>query len=139
MNDCPNLTKKCRAPLYNLDLDDAIQEMARRRNELKIIVTTGLGSDVDRYASQSPTLVKQITQLKGKKWKIIWGSAGKGSQKILEDEERNIVKLILIDSQFNTKKPKDIAYVTSTVAHEVGMYFFIKRPIYLLMKNVWKV
>lgn len=49
------------------------QEMERRKKDLKIIITTGLGSDIDRYASQSSTLVKQILKLKRKEWKIVWG------------------------------------------------------------------
>ncbi|CAI3953404.1 unnamed protein product [Commensalibacter communis] len=103
------------------------KEMARRRNELKIIVTTGLGSDVDRYASQSPTLVKQITKLKHKDWKIVWGSAGGGTTtqyqfKDVQDDR------ITIDSQFKTSRPQDIAYVTSSLAHEVAHAFFYKIP-----------
>lgn len=102
------------------------QEMERRRKELKIVVTTGLGSDVDRYVSQSPTLIKQLMKIKSKKWKIVWGPAGQGSQKILEDRSTNIAKLILIDSKFKTMMSQDIAYVTSTVAHEVGHVIFYK-------------
>ncbi|CAI3952006.1 Uncharacterized conserved protein VgrG [Commensalibacter communis] len=102
------------------------KEMARRRNELKIIVTTGLGSDVDRYVSQSPTLVKQILKLKRKKWQIGWGSAGTGTFSRAPYEQQK--GIIVIDSNFNNGDSQNIAYVTSTLAHEVGHSYFHKEP-----------
>lgn len=126
-----SISPSCSPPPLSAFLDSAKtrptkMEMERRRKELKIIVTTGLGGDVDRYVSQSPTLIKQIVKIKSKRWRIVWGPAGKGSQKIQQDDKRRNVQLILIDSQFNTSQSQDIAYVTSTIAHEVGHVFFYK-------------
>ncbi|EHD13992.1 hypothetical protein CIN_13510 [Commensalibacter intestini A911] len=102
-------------------------EMERRRKEFSIRVITGLGTDIDRYASQSPTLVKQISKLKRKDWKIVWGADGGGTTTQFEyyDVQDN---RIIIDSHFKTNQSQDIAYVTSSLAHEVGHAFFHKVP-----------
>lgn len=110
--------------------------MERRRKEFPIRVITGLGTDIDRYASQSPTLVKQISKLKRKDWKIVWGVAGGGTTTQHKDNYRKILPMIIIDSHFKTNQSQDIAYVTSSLAHEVGHAFFIKSQIFLLLMLV---
>lgn len=122
----PNTSRKCHVPLFDLDSDDAIQEMARRRRELKIIVTTGLGNDIDRYVSQSPTLVKQITQLKHDNWLFVWGAAGKGTTTQRPIRATKQEARIIIASEFRSDKAKAIAQATSSVAHEVGHALFFK-------------
>ncbi|WP_282023401.1 hypothetical protein [Commensalibacter papalotli (ex Botero et al. 2024)] len=122
----PNMSKKCHAPLFNPDSDDAIQEMARRRSELKIIVTTGLGSDVDRYVSQSPTLIRQVTQLKHDNWQFVWGAAGKGTTTQRPNKDQRLEAKIIIASEFRSDKATTIAQATSSVAHEVGHALFFK-------------
>lgn len=122
------LLKKCPNPIYNEDLEDSVKEMARRR-ALPIRVMTGLGSDVDRYVSQSPTLRKQIIELKNKDWNIVWGEASKGTyaNRDHRDENTDIIKpIIIISSQFRSKSPKGIAQVVSAVAHEVGHAYYFK-------------
>lgn len=108
----------CAPPRFNSDSTILAEEMERRRRELPIKITTGLGSDVDRYASLSPTLIRQVLQLKKDNWKIVWGASAKGS----ETRRKKLFgqNIIIIDSQFNTGKSYDIAYVTSALAHEAG-------------------
>ncbi|OOS07819.1 hypothetical protein B0189_02070, partial [Moraxella cuniculi] len=76
------------------------------------LITTGLGADVDKLASQSPSLVKEVNDLKSKGWSFQYGQSGKGSWA----DENPKSKKIVIDGQY-ASNPKQ---VVQTLSHEVG-------------------
>lgn len=90
-----------------------------------IRVHTGLGDGVDRYASLSPTLVRQIQELQNHNWSFGWNPPGEGSATYFDSKgEKN---KILINIKYNPQNDPDISYaiqkekyVTSILAHEVG-------------------
>lgn len=73
-------------------------------------VTTGLGADVDSLAAKSPTLQKNLAKLKNDRWKVEYGTAGKGSYC---DKSK---KKIIIDPN---EKGHHVQIV-QTLAHESG-------------------
>ena len=73
-------------------------------------VKAGLGDDVDQLVGKSPSLQKDLAQLKKDKWEIEYGPAGGGSTANREK------KLIIVDSA----EKGNPAAVTQTLAHEVG-------------------
>jgi type VI secretion system secreted protein VgrG len=71
---------------------------------------TGLGADVDAIAAKSPTLQKQLSELKDDGWTIEYGTPGEGS---FANRDK---KVITIDG--NQKGNPNAA--AQTLAHEVG-------------------
>lgn len=91
-------------------------------NRFPIQVQTGLGDNIDQYIALSPTLTKQIQELKKRHWKFIWRTdPGSGA---LPNEDGS--GQIMINKQYDPGNDTDlnalmkIKYVVSTLAHEVG-------------------
>ncbi|CAI3942143.1 Uncharacterized conserved protein VgrG [Commensalibacter papalotli (ex Botero et al. 2024)] len=107
-----------------------LQPWQNQKNQFNLLtvpirVHTGLGDGVDRYASLSPTLVRQIKELQDHKWAFEWNAPGKGS--ITYFDKDNKQNKILINIQYNPQNDPDPSYaiqkekyVTSILAHEVG-------------------
>jgi hypothetical protein len=75
-------------------------------------VTTGLGKDVDDISALSPSLQKDLKDLKNEGWKVKYGEAGKGSFARRDPIE----PLIILDSNLKSDPKK----ATQVLAHEVG-------------------
>lgn len=92
---------------------------------MPIRVHTGLGDGVDRYASLSPTLIRQIKELQDRNWTFGWNPLGKGS--VTYFNYKGGKNEILINIKNNPQNDPDPSYaiqkekyVTSILAHEVG-------------------
>jgi hypothetical protein len=72
-------------------------------------VVTGLGDEVDRHASQSPTLQKHLAELKKDGWTFQYGKSGVGAV----DHEN---KVVYVDPSLQSSPGKAAA----VLAHEVG-------------------
>ncbi|CAI3940518.1 Uncharacterized conserved protein VgrG [Commensalibacter communis] len=101
--------------------EETVEEFFQK---LPVKVETGLGESIDKYVSLSPTLARQIQELKDRGWTFRWGEPGKGSAtKWKKNDEPGY---IYFDGQFNPGNYTDnsakllIQYVVSTVAHEVA-------------------
>ncbi|MCL2776434.1 MAG: hypothetical protein FWD73_00410 [Polyangiaceae bacterium] len=75
-----------------------------------IVHPTGLGEGIDKLAAKSPSLQKDLWQLKKDGWHIQYGPKGGGC------ETRNNKKLITIDEDLKN----DPTAATEALAHEVG-------------------
>ena len=73
-------------------------------------VKTGLGPDVDKLASQSPSLQKDLQTLKDDGWMVDYGAAGSGSSANRKD------KKISLDGNLKGNPSE----ATQVLAHEVG-------------------
>jgi hypothetical protein len=73
---------------------------------------TGLGDDVDSVAENSPSLQRDLRQLKDDGWKIEYGEAGKGSY---TDRDAVPPKIVIDGNERGNPNA-----VTQTLAHEVG-------------------
>jgi type VI secretion system secreted protein VgrG len=80
--------------------------------------TTGLGADVDAFASRSPTLRRNLELLLAKGWKVQYGSAGAGSYCTRKD------KIIVID-EGQKNHPEE---VVQTLSHESGHALYTPDP-----------
>lgn len=84
----------------------------------KPAVTTGLGEDVDRLSSKSPTLVDNVKTMQKDGWTIEYGPAGGGS---FCD---STAKKIVIDQN----EKNDAPTVVQTLAHESGHALYKQDP-----------
>jgi type VI secretion system secreted protein VgrG len=85
-------------------------------------VTTGLGEGVAKLAAKSPSLQKDLKQLKDDRWNIQYGPEGEGSS----TKEKSKPPKIVIDSSLKN----DPTIVTQVLAHEVGHATYTKSPDY---------
>jgi type VI secretion system secreted protein VgrG len=98
------------APLVKINCPSASSSAAAAPAPGDKPVETGLGNDVDELAGKSPTLQRDLEQLKKDGWKIDYGANGGGS---FADRS---AKTITLDGNLRGNP----AAATQTLAHEVG-------------------
>lgn len=79
---------------------------------------SGLGSDVDKIMDKSPTLSKNVADLKKSGWTIKYGEKGKGSY--TDSESKTIV--------FDPEEKSDPKMLVQTLAHESGHALYTRDP-----------
>lgn len=92
--------------------------------KLPVKVETGLGENIDKYVSLSPTLTRQIQELRKRHWEFRWGDSDRGSGTVWL--ENHLPGYIFFDGANNPGTHTDfsakflIMSTVSTLAHEVA-------------------
>lgn len=100
--------------------------------QFPIQVQTGLGESIDKYVALSPTLTRQIQEIKKRRWEIVWSN--NAGNYTLWNPKTNTGQ-ISMDASMNhgisddsTDAKYQLKYIISVLAHEVGHAFNLIPP-----------
>lgn len=82
---------------------------------------TGLGSNIDKLISRSPTLLRQVKTLIANNWTIKYGKVGSTDSFA---DKRSDVKLISLPEKFKNNSSR----IVQSLAHEAGHALYQREP-----------